>query len=163
MPRALTVLGEAGACVVHDPRSQRFSALDVRAGTFLCSDPDGTELFFLQPRPGDTPVRLSDLAVRAAELHERFVHRQGRGLFNAVVPPPHTPRYLGELVVVRYTVHKALPDVRGSRPQDWEHYFEEPGIAPAYPPIWSIGNHQYWVPPGPFSVEDDGIVFHPRR
>jgi hypothetical protein len=163
LPHALTVLGELGACVLH--QDGRFLPFAPREGSILCSDADGTQLFFLRPRPAEGVPRLSDQAIRAAALHERFVHRLGNGFCNAVVPSLHTPKYFGELVIIRYEVFKDLPDVdddEAGEPQEWEHYFENPGVAPDYPAVFAVGNHQFWVPPGPFKVTADGIC-HARR
>lgn len=161
LPQSVAVLGELSACVLHEPSSRRFFDFSPQPGTVLASSADGRVLFFLRPRRGSTrPVTPRDQAIRALELHERFVHRKADGFYNCAVPPFRDPQFRGELVLIRYLSDKELEaddDVDPGELVEYEHYFEKPGHAPAYPEVWSVGAEQFIVPRGPFRVEADGI------
>lgn len=149
------MLGELGSCVLHDPRSTNFFSWDYRAGRLLVAAPDGGAMFILNPVREAGPVRPDALALHAMDLHERFTHRKGDGFFNLVVPPIRKPRFAGELAVIRYYADKG--DQGGEA--EWEHYFNEPEIAPAYPEIWALGHGQYLIPPGPWTITERGIEY----
>lgn len=155
LPRSVAVLGELGSCVLHNPRSASFFTWRWRPGRVLCLAPDGSSMFILRPIVTGGSVRPDALALNAMGLYERFTHRRGDGYYNAFVPPTRRPRFAGELVLIRYTQDKAIAGLKG--PTEWEHYFEEPGIAPAYPELWAIGHDQYVIPPGPWRVTERGI------
>lgn len=163
LPQSVAVLGEASACVLHEPSSRRFFELPLQPGTVLASSADGRVLFFLRPRRGASrPVTPRDQAIRALELHERFVHRRADGFYNCAVPPFRDPIFRGELVILRYHSDKEIEaddDVEPGEIVEYEHYFENPGSAPAYPDLWSVGAEQFIVPRGPFRVEADGIEY----
>jgi hypothetical protein len=155
LPRSVAVLGELGSCVLHNPRTASFFSWRFRAGRVLCLAPDESCMFILRPILCGGGVRPDALAVNAMRLHERFTHRKGDGYYNTFVPPLRRPRFAGELVIIRYSQDKAIVGTDGVT--EWEHYFEEPGIAPAYPELWSIGHDQYVIPPGPWRVTERGI------
>jgi hypothetical protein len=112
-------------------------------------------MFIFRPTLTDGYVRPDALAVNAMGLFERFTHRRGDKFYNTFVPPLRRPRFAGELVIVRYFQDKAITGTKGVA--EWEHYFEEPGVAPAYPELWSLGHDQYVSPPGPWRVTERGI------
>lgn len=164
LPRAVAFLGECGPMVLHDPNDGgRFLAWTPRTGTILASDPDGRTLFLLRPRPRNGAIRETDQAIRAARLYERFSHKRADGYYNSIVPSMRRPKFAGEVVIIRYRLEKALDDLDDDDPTDgvteWEHYFEEPGRRPAYPHLYSVGNGQYIIAPGPFAVKPEGITY----
>lgn len=164
IPRSVAFLGELGSCVLHNPRSQSFFTWAYRPGRILCLAPDESCLYILKPIITDEPVRPDALALNARDLYERFHHRRGDAFYNCFVPPPRRPRFAGELVIIRYLSDKDLPGAPPSDgPVEYEHYFEEPGVAPAYPELWAIGRDQYVVPPGPWRVTSRGIEFGSHR
>jgi len=163
LPYAITALGELGACVVHDPTGGRdgtakFVGMPYRPGRVLCAYDDGSgfgrELFVICPRPRVGAVRQDDQAVRAARLHERFVHRKADGWFNCFAPAFRAPRWAGELALIRYSIAKGTDEL-----VEWEHYFEEPGEGPAYAQLYSVGHGQFYIPRGPWRVGPRGIEF----
>ena len=160
LPEAVAVLGLVGQMVICTA-SGHFRGLNAAAGRVLVADETGRELYVLAPRAGDAPVRPTYQAMRAANLHERFMHRRADKLFNCIVPAFRAPVLVGELVILRYEAAKRIPGADGA--VDWEHYFENPGVEPAYPRIFAVGHGQYWVPPGPFKVAPEGITFAKER
>jgi len=173
IPRALAFLGEIGPCVIHDPNARggrgRFYGLDFDAGAVLCSNDRGTELWILRPRVRDAEVKVTDQAIRAARLYERFSHRDADAFVNTIVPRPvyKRPRFAGELVIIRYHSDKRIEpedyleddeDGLDTGVVEYEHYFERPGDRPEYPQIFDLGGGQYWIPPGPYRVKPEGIA-----
>jgi hypothetical protein len=127
------------------------------ADAVLFSSADGRTLFILRPFiKGISEEAPSLLALRAANLFRQFQHRPADRIFNCVIPKPRAPQYCGELVEITYYAEKHLGP-GDSAPAEWVHYFEEPGVQPAYAPIYKIGRGQFLIPPGPFKVTDRGI------
>lgn len=170
LPRTVTVLGELGAMVLRNPQTGHWYAINYKPNRIVCASSEGRAMFILQPVVETTtkkPSKHRTQALKAAKLHERFVHRAADAFYNCVVPAFRTPRYCGELMVIEYYCEKDLElgdaeddDEDDERPTLWEHYFEEPGVAPAPAELWQVGKHQYLIPPGPWRVSDRGIEFH---
>jgi hypothetical protein len=159
VPREVAFLGELGSCVLHNPRTASFFAWPYQPGRILVLGPDERNMYVLRPTLTGQRVHPSAIAVAAMGIHERFTHRAGDGFYNCVIPPVRRPKFAGELVIIRYSVDKDIPGVDDGRTTEWEHYFEEPGVAPAYPELWDIGHGQFIIPPGPWRVRPEGIVF----
>ena len=160
LPRSVAVLGELGPCVIHNPDSGEFGALP--GGGVLCSNSTGDQMFVLRPVADAGPVKHHPRqALHAANLHSRFTHKRADAFFNCIVPKFRQPRHVGELVIVRYEVAKHLDG--DHRLTQWEHYFEQPGAAPAYAQLYSVGHGQYWIPPGPWRVTARGIAYAAPR
>ena len=168
LPEAVTFLGVLGACVLHDPNAYdgdgRLYEFRPKRGSVLMSDADGRQLYIVTPRPATAPHRrkLTDQAIRAAHLYERFTHRDLDAFHNCAVPAFRRPRFAGELVILRYRAEKDLDELEPEERTgivEFEHYFEQPGVAPAYPQVFAVGSDQFWIPPGPFAVEPEGITY----
>lgn len=163
LPRAVAVLGELGSLVLHDPNTGAFFGVEEEAGRILCADETGRWMYILRPLLDGQPVKATSLVLRAAALHERFVHRTANEHYNCVVPPFRAPRFAGELVILRYVVEKDIgdldPDEDGMGLTVWEHYFERPGVGPAYAELWSVGRDQWVIPPGAWRITSRGIEF----
>ncbi len=164
IPRAITVLGEVTTCALHDPSTGRFLNWEPKAGTVLTCDPNGDNLYFVRPlaeAPGKEDRSRDPMLVKAIGLHERFMHRKADGYYNALIKPARKPRFVGELVIIRYVATKDIDEETEGQEAEWEHYFEQPGVAPAYAKLWNIGLDQFWVPPGPWRVTPEGIAYAP--
>jgi hypothetical protein len=164
IPRNVAVLGEVTSCCLHDPSSGRFFGFDPVPGSVLVADASGRRMYILRPLHDAGAARFSTQSIRAAELHERFTHRESDGYYNAAIPPARKPTFAGELVIVRYLAQKDIDDEVSGEEVEWEHYFENPGQAPAYAELWSIGHRQFYIPPGPWRVDSAGIEYaHPSH
>ncbi len=154
-PRSVTILGELGEWVFRNDAGP--FGVPYRGGKMLCSSADGRTMYILRPISDGGPVRRDAFVTnaRGLELYERFQHRRADAMFNTFCPPFRRPRHLGQLVLLSYYTAKG-------RDQEAEHvhYFEEPGVAPAWPAVLSVGFGQYVITPGRWKVTDDGIDFY---
>lgn len=158
LDRTVVVLGEVMECVLHNPDTGAFQGWEPNPGLVLACSSDGRRLFMVRPERDLGPRRLGKSAVHAFNLHERFMHRKADGYYNVEVKDFARPRFRGELVILRYLAAKDIDDDSKGE-VIWEHYFEQPGVEPRYPEFWDVGNGQYYVPPGPFAVTEEGIVY----
>lgn len=163
IPQALTALGTMGLMIVRyeDEHGQPHAyGIPPKADAVLFADATGRTLYVLRPYiEGISEEPRSLIALRALNLYERFSHRRADRLFNCQIPKPRAPQYCGELVEITYFAQK---DIGGPQPiAEWVHYFEEPGQAPAYAPIYKYGRGQFVIPPGPFKVTERGIEYAP--
>lgn len=154
VPRAVTVLGELGEWVMHDPNDQSFYGVEYKPGRILCSSPDGRHMYIFRPILDAGPVRDDAFALNAYDLHERFTHKRATDYYNVFVPPFRDLRFAGEVVLLRYYADKG-----DGGEVCYEHYFEQPGEAPAYAPIYASTKGQFYLPPDRWQVTEAGIEF----
>jgi hypothetical protein len=189
-PATLTTLG-----VLHDlvvECNGRLRALAVREGMLLMGVPpldedDCREMYIIRPLARSSErVRRTDAVLRAVGLYERFTMREPNELYNCRIPQFHSPRYVGDMVTIRYVQEKHHGDLpKRERMQQvlWQHHFkvEEDGAAegkciadrgsgpdgslpicvgdPAHVPIWQLSRDQFYVPPGAWKVTERGIMY----
>lgn len=120
-------------------------------------------MFILKPLGDAGETKFPPQALAATDLHERFVHRESEGFYNLLIAPARKPIFRGELVIIRYLAQKDIDDETTGQVAEWEHYFENPGVAPAYAEFWYIGKNQYYIPPGPWRVGEAGIEYAPEQ
>lgn len=154
LPRAVTVLGELGEWLITDPTTNRFYGVDYKPNRLLCASEEGRNMYIIRPILDAGPVRSDAFALSAYDLHERFTHRAATDYYNIFCPPIRKPTFAGELVIIRYYAQKG-----DDEEATYEHYFDEPGEAPAYVKVFSVGHGQYFIPQGRFRVAEAGIEF----
>lgn len=154
MPEAVTVLGLPGQMVLNLPTTGQLFIWDPPAGTLLCCNAGGDEMFILMPLY-EEEITERDVSVHVDNeaMWERFTHRPFEGYFNGVCPAFRKPAFRGEIVTIRYTAQKDMDEDSNGREIEWEHTFE----APDYAELWSVGSDQYFIPRGPWCITDRGI------
>lgn len=169
LPESTVYLGELGECVLSNPSDDTLYRLPYEPGNVLCAappDPDGysREMFVIKPiGPGTTP-RRDAVALSCIGLAERFSHMPRGYLHNCRVAPFRSPKFAGELVLIRYRARKDIGEVAGVEVW-WEHYFcdEAPGGEPSYAGVWSVGSEQFFIPRGDWRVSERGIEYERRN
>lgn len=161
IPAVCTLIGELGDCVIADPRDRdSFYVLDYLPGRLLVATGD-REMFIVNPLGPDqtmhreTAMHLDD----AFDLYEKFTGLRADRYYSCRFPTPRAAKPAGELVIVRYRAAKVEGDDVST---SWyEHYFDggESGF-PAPARIDSLGNGQYWIPPGNWRVTERGIEYY---
>jgi hypothetical protein len=165
--RTVTYLGEVGDICVYLPEESRFGddpgyyGKDFRAGHLLCCTSDGREGYLLRPRGDAGTVSRARMqrrqAVRAFNLHERFMGRRANEYYNLLVQQFRKPKYIGDLACIHYFADKDLGDGKEGE-VEWVHWFEGPD-GPAYVPLFDVGYGQFYIPRGRWHVGPDGIDY----
>jgi hypothetical protein len=163
----VTYLGEVGDIALYLPEESRFGedpgyyGKDFKAGHVLCCTSDGREAYILRPRGNAGAANRRQLqtrqAVHARDLHERFMGRRASEYYNLIVQQFRKPRYVGDLAILHYFADKDLGDGQEGL-VEWVHFFEGPD-GPAYPPLFSVGHGQFYIPRGAWHVGPQGIDY----
>lgn len=164
VPSVCTLIGELGHCVIADPRdADAFYVLDYVPGRLLVAAGD-REMFIVNPLSDEQTSRY-EMAMHlddAFDLYEKFTGLRADRYYSCRFPLPRKPRPAGDLVIVRY---RAAKQEDGEVDTSWyEHYFDggDSGF-PAPARIDSLGNGQYWIPPGNWRVTERGIEYYNAR